>query len=51
MRAFNRENLEAANERTRLLPQVLADDGYPNELIADVVMAAGGAVPAAHVNP
>ena len=38
MRASNRENWEAANERLDYFLKVLADDGYPNELIADVVM-------------
>ena len=41
MRAFNRENLAAANERLDYFLKALADDGYPNELIADVVMATG----------
>ena len=44
MRASNRENWEAANERLDYFLKVLADDGYPNELIADVVMAAGVAL-------
>jgi hypothetical protein len=41
MRAFNRENWEAANEQLGYFLKVLADEGYPNELIADVIMASG----------
>jgi hypothetical protein len=41
MRAFNRENWEAANEQLGYFLKVLADDGYPDELIADVIMASG----------
>ena len=41
MRAFNRENWDAANERLAYFLKVLADDGYPDELIADVMMASG----------
>jgi hypothetical protein len=41
MRAFNRENWEAANDQLSYFLKVLADDGYPDELIADVIMASG----------
>src|SRR5262245_40264906 len=41
MRAFNRENWEAANEQLGYFLKVLADEGYPDELIADVIMALG----------
>jgi hypothetical protein len=41
MRAFNRENWEAANERLVYFLRALADEGYPDELIADVTMASG----------
>jgi hypothetical protein len=36
MRPFNRENWEAANERLVYFLRALADEGYPDELIADV---------------
>jgi hypothetical protein len=39
MRDFNRENWEAANEQLGYFLKVLADEGYPDELIADVIMA------------
>jgi hypothetical protein len=41
MRASNRENWEAANEQLGYFLKVLADEGYPDELIADVIMASG----------
>jgi hypothetical protein len=41
MRDFNRENWEAANEQLAYFLKVLADEGYPDELIADVIMASG----------
>ena len=41
MRASNRENWEAANERLVYFLRALADEGYPDELIADVTMASG----------
>jgi hypothetical protein len=41
MRPFNRENWEAANERLVYFLRALADEGYPDELIADVTMASG----------
>ena len=41
MRASNRENWEGANEQLGYFLKVLADEGYPDELIADVIMASG----------
>ena len=41
MKVFNRENWDAANERLTYFLRELADDGYPDNLIADVTMAAG----------
>ena len=41
MKAFNRENWQAANERLAYFLKALSDDGYPDELIADVTMASG----------
>jgi hypothetical protein len=36
MKVFNRENWDAANERLTYFLRELADDGYPDNLIADV---------------
>ena len=41
MKVFNRENWDAANEQLTYFLRELADDGYPDNLIADVTMAAG----------
>ena len=42
MKDFNRENWDAANERLTYFLRELADDGYPDDLIADVTMDSGG---------
>src|SRR4030095_6817650 len=41
MKVFNRENWDAANERLTYFLRELGDDGYPDDLIAHVTMAAG----------
>lgn len=41
MKPFNRENWEAANERLGYFLKELADEGYPDDLLADVTMASG----------
>jgi hypothetical protein len=41
MRAFNRESWEAVNERLVYFLKALGEEGYPDELIADVTMASG----------
>jgi hypothetical protein len=38
---FTRENCTAANERLTYFLRELAEDGYPDDLIADVTMTAG----------
>jgi hypothetical protein len=38
---FTRENWTAANERLTYFLRELAEDGYPDDLIADVTMTAG----------
>ena len=44
MKAYDRENWAAANERLTYFLRELADDGYPGDLIADVTMGAGVAL-------
>jgi hypothetical protein len=41
MKTFNRENWQAAKERLTYFLKELADEGYPDDLIADVTIMAG----------
>jgi hypothetical protein len=41
MKTFNRENWDAANERLVYFLKELADEGYPDDLLADVTLASG----------
>ena len=44
MKTFTRENWEGANERLVYFLKQLADEGYPDDLLADVTMASGVAL-------